>query len=183
MSEGTLADRYFEFLYKKVANPGISNPRHSFQKLLRVFYSTEFTWIHPRDENRAKDVQALRMEFLEETDADTNEDPLWLDSGCDMFELCIRLSRMLAFADPEAGNEKEWFWELIKNLGLYAYNDANLTERGEEHIHTKLDAVISRRYTASGEGGLFPLDYPKPGTDQRKLELWDQLNAYLLERA
>ena len=42
-----------------------------------------------------------------------------------------------------------------------------------------LDGFINRQYEANGEGGLFPLK--GVCEDQREVEIWYQMNAYLYE--
>ena len=52
--------------------------------------------------------------------------------------------------------------------------------RGEwENIDEILNKFIDRTYRASGYGGLFPLRHSKE--DQRKVEIWYQMAAYLIE--
>jgi hypothetical protein len=92
-----------------------------------------------------------------------------------MLELLIGLSRRLSF---EAEREpKYWFWRLVENAGLYKIMDNELGL--EETIDRALEMIIWRTYESDGTGGLFPLRWPKK--DQRKVELWYQLSAYVLE--
>ena len=93
-----------------------------------------------------------------------------------MLEMLIGLSRRLSFEVER--RPKWWFWHLLKNIGLENYSDD--VPFTQQEVDETLDAVIWRTYSPSGDGGLFPLD--NPPTDQREVELWFQLNAYLLER-
>lgn len=176
-----LEEQYFRWLYSQVGLVKNRNLRTSYFELLRLLHTKEFTWGHPRDENRAQDGKDLRLHFLEETDA--NAAPGWLEEPCDMLELLITLARKLEFQDLEGGSCKDWFWHLLQNIGVNEYNDAVWGPGCEEYIHDVLDRVIQREYSPRGEGGLFPLDSPLVQDDQREIELWYQLSAYLLERA
>lgn len=93
-----------------------------------------------------------------------------------MLELFIGLSRRLSFQAD--GEPRAWFWQLMENLDLERFNDN--TQIPEEEVRKILDEVTGRTYKRNGAGGLFPLK--KAHKDQRDVELWYQLNAYLLEK-
>lgn len=172
-----LDELYFEWLYRQVASVRIKNPKRTYWKLLKIFYEKEFVWIVPNDDNRIEDGKDLRFECLADNKLDPNDvDRDWLALDCSMFELLVGISRRLAFltnAEPY-----EWFWEMIENLGLSKYNDSEDVPRSL--VEDKLDRVIWRTYNFNGRGGLFPLKRPKQ--NQRDVEIWYQLNAYVLER-
>jgi hypothetical protein len=173
--DGPLDEQYFIWLYSQVAAVKLRNRAKSFWSLTRVLLKKEFIWLIPNDDNRAADGRDLRYEFLSETGLQA--DPDWLDQGCSMFEMLLGLARRLSFeADGEV---RVWFWHLIEVLDIYQYNDRVYDEKAEAHIHEALDRVIFRLYSPSGRGGLFPLN--RPQQDQREVELWYQLAAYLIE--
>jgi hypothetical protein len=92
-----------------------------------------------------------------------------------MLELVVGLSRRLAF---EAGGEPHyWFWRLLENIGVAGYSDDRSIP--EQRIRKILDGVNNRTYKRNGLGGFFPLK--RADRDQRKVELWYQLSAYVLE--
>lgn len=94
--------------------------------------------------------------------------------GCSVFEMLIGVARHLSFEmDGEVG---EWFWHLINNLGLTRYNDKRWNERWVEQV---VERLVWRQYSYDGNGGLFPLQAPHE--DQRDVELWFQMEAYMLE--
>jgi hypothetical protein len=66
---------------------------------------------------------------------------------------------------------------LMENLDLERYNDN--TPFSDAAIDELLDRVIWRTYRRNGAGGLFPLKRTRE--DQRQVEIWYQLCAYLLE--
>jgi hypothetical protein len=174
--EPPLDDQYFTWLYSQVAAVNSRNPSHTYWGIMRLLFTKEFVWLIPNDDNRLEDGRDLRWEFIDELDGGPIDEH-WLRLGCSMLELLIGLSRRLSF---EAGGEPQaWFWQLIENLGLEQYNDN--TPLPVEHIEHVLNEVIFRTYKRNGQGGLFPLN--KTREDQRNVELWYQLSAYVLERA
>jgi hypothetical protein len=171
----SLEQEYLDWLYSQVANPRRGRRVDKYWVLLRILFKKEFLWLIPKDDNRAKDGKDLREEFLVSEGIEL-DDPDWVHLGCSMLEMLIALSRRLGFetdSDPAP-----WFWTLMRNVDLERYNDA--AEIRHDRIHEILDTVIWRLYHPSGDGGLFPLK--KPHQDQREVELWYQLQAYLLER-
>jgi len=67
---------------------------------------------------------------------------------------------------------------LINNLGLQDCHDAGFIA---EYVEDVTHAVIWRTYNENGNGGLFPLR--DSDQDQRQVEIWYQLSAYLLENS
>lgn len=179
-----LDEAYFVWLYSQVGSVTIRNRSKTYWKLLRFLHQKEFTWSIEKDENRAQDGKNLRMEFLRESGnvkepalvIEEAEQSGWLLMGCSMLELMVSLAWKMEFEGD--GALAGWFWEMLQNLGLTECSDANPPE--EEIVNHILDKVINRDYAANGAGGLFPLKDPQQ--DQRDVELWYQLNAYLLER-
>jgi hypothetical protein len=97
--------------------------------------------------------------------------------GCSMLELLIALSRRLSF--EAEGEPRDWFWHMLENLDLEQFNDQEYNDLYAKGIDKLLDQVIWRTYFPDGSGGIFPLREPKE--DQRDVEIWYQLSAYLLE--
>ena len=172
-----LDERYLTWLYSQVANVKTRARARTYWSLFRQLYTTIFVALVPHDENRIADARDLRYEFLAENE-DVQGDPEWMRLPCSMLELLIILSRQLSFEMDDPVDV--WFWHLIETLGLEQYNDREYNEQAEEAIRVALDRVIWRNYKPNGQGGLFPLQHPD--RDQRKVELWYQLNAYLLEQ-
>lgn len=169
-----LEEQYLTWLYSQVGSVRLRNRSRTYWTLLRQLYTKEFVWFIPNDDNRLEDGRYLRYEFLTEMGIQdvSNE---WMHEGCSMLEMLIGLSRRLAFeTDSEPAG---WFWKLIENLGLEGYNDNTLYPN--ELIDDILNSVIFRTYKRNGDGGLFPLRHAHQ--DQRNVEIWYQLNAYLLE--
>lgn len=176
LNEG-LDRRYLDWLYSQAAPVKTRSRNRTYKSLFEKLYDTIFVAIVPHDENRLGDARDLRYEFLADNE-DVQGDPEWMRSPCTMLELLIVLARYLAFELDEDAHV--WFWHLIEVLELAQFNDRNYDEHAQEVITKTLDRVIWRTYSPDGRGGLFPLR--RPDRDQRDVELWYQLNAYLLEQ-
>lgn len=169
-----LDELYLKWLYSQVGNVKLKNPSRTYWALLKQLYKKEFVWIIPNDDNRLEDGRDLRDEFVEKYEL-YDVDPDWMSLGCSMLEMLIGLSRRLSFEDD--GPVDWWFWCLMRNLNLRGFTDN--TQFDIEDVDEVLDTVIWRTYEPDGRGGLFPLDDPEE--DQREVEIWYQLSAYLLE--
>lgn len=172
-----LDERYFRWLCRQIRLRLHQDQGKTYWSLLRQLHAKEFVWFVPNDDNRMEDGRDLRYEFLE-TQMDDTVYPGWLELGCSMLELLIALSRRLSFEGE--GEPRYWFWELVNNLQLDEFPDRDYDKSVEQFIDESLDKVIWRTYSSNGEGGLFPLR--ESSHDQRSVEIWYQLNAYLLER-
>lgn len=151
------------------------NGAEQYQTLLKILHCKEYVWTVPNDDNRIEDGRALRREFIEHSNVE-GVDPSWLSLGCSMLELLIGMSRRLQFMTEESPSD--WFWEMLTNVGLNFYDDHQHIPLN--HVDDTLDQVIWRTYRHDGRGGLFPLEFPE--ADQRRIELWYQMAAYVLER-
>ncbi len=178
-----LDEQYFEWLYAKVGSLKNRNPRWSHMQLSAHLYSTPFKYFVPRDDNRALDGLDLREQFLDETGADPDLD--WMDLDCSVLEMLIALAKRAYFLTDEGvlpGGLEAWYGLFLENLGLIEYTDEKLRRDFQSDLEV-IDRTITefnnRTYKKNGQGGLFPLK--RPDSDQTKVELWYQLNAYLLE--
>lgn len=175
--DGTLDDRYFEWLYGIVASVRNRNPSRSYWNLSKQLYGKEFIWLVPNDDNRVEDGKDLRFEFIEEMGFDeVNQD--WLHLGCSVLEMMIALARRVSF-EADWKTPVEWYGTFLENLGLNNFTDARYSDEVAQRVDEILDALVYRTYEHNGEGGLFPLS--NPAEDQRHVELWYQMSAYLLE--
>ena len=177
----TLDDLYLEWLYSQVGSVKLKNKQRTYWSLMRQLYTKEFVWLIPNDDNRVENGRELRYEFLEDAGLDMRDvDPYWLGLGCSVLEMMIDLSRRASFLDDR--EPVAWFWEMIENLHLHFINDATYEEPHiSREIQEIVDTVIWRTYNPDGRGGLFPLRHPHE--DQRDVEIWYQLNSYILERS
>lgn len=169
-----LDELYFEWLYRQVSEITDGAPRRTYWSIFRELFQKEFIWLIPNDDNRVEDGRDLRDEFLNDIHTD-QVDRDWMELPCSFLEMLVALSRRLAF--EAEGEPREWFWHLMRNLGLDIYNDAEPFDRVT--VEDLLNTVIFRTYRRDGQGGLFPLRHAR--RDQRDVEIWYQLNAYLME--
>lgn len=169
-----MREEYFRWLVDLLQDDYL---RTNYQKLLWRLFETEFTWIDEveYDSNRAKDGIYLRYLFSRVIDEDFD-----MDIGCTMLEMMIALARRCEddiMYDPDKGDRTGyWFWTMIENMGLDAYDDYGYMEHRVDYI---LDVVLERKYQKNGKGGLFWC--AENNTDFRKMDIWWQLNAYLNE--
>lgn len=169
-----LEEAYFRWLCSQIVDLRRRPKNQSYWSLLRMLHTKEFIWLIPNDDNRVEDGRDLRDGFILDTDAIV-DDHWRRGMSCSFLEMLIALSHRLAFETDRS--HREWFWRLLDNLDLTQYSD---NVKGYDDVIDKtLDRVIWRTYDYDGEGGLFPLAHSE--RDQREVELWYQLNAYLLE--
>lgn len=166
-------EQYFCWLYDLVANSHQKRADRTYWSLFRLFHETEFVWFVPNDDNRIGDGVMLRAEFLRERKMD-HLDEDWMHLGCSFLEMLIGLAQRLSFLAE--GKAREWFWILLVNVKLDGFDDKHFQSKVVQDI---IESIIWRTYSADGSGGLFPLEHAK--ADQRHVELWYQLNAYLME--
>lgn len=168
-----LDEQYLTWLYSLVDSVRITDPSKTHWALCRKLFTTEFIWFVPNDDNRAEDGRALRDEFVAMRHVSPDDD--WMRLGCSMLEMMIALARHAAF---ESGwTRRTWFWEMVDNLGLENCAD-DRDPFPEEMVEEALHAVIWRTYKEDGTGGLFPVPLAR---DMPKVELWYQLQRYMIE--
>lgn len=178
---------YFEWLCDRTGDTRkAESPEQSHMSLFEIMHKTPFRVIIRNDINRAQDGIDLRRVFVKDS-GDVSY--VWLDEQhCSMLEMFIALAERMDFMleDDDTPYSLEWyFWEMVKNCGLYRYNDETLFDpQAEEDVDSILERINSRDYTKMGLGSMFPLRaIPLHGArDMRKAELWAQMNAYVNER-
>lgn len=178
----SLDEVYLSWLYGLIGSTQNRNPATSHWSLLQELYTKQFDGYVPNDDNRAADGKDLRIEFLQ-TSGYYLDDPYgqWFDVDCSILEMTIALSRRVAFEDESLKSPVDWFWRMIRNLELDKYTDDSWSTSVQREVNFTLDRLNTRQYGANGVGGLFPLKAPYH--DQRTVELWTQMSAYLLEGA
>lgn len=159
------AESYLPWLTSQVHNDG------SYNDLFDQMHQKEFVWFVSNDDNRLEDALDVRNEYF-----GSGRGP-HLDVGISVLEVLIGLSRRMAFI--AGGEAQHWAWQLLENLGLTRYRDP-VGPIKYERIDAILEDLIWRNYEPDGRGGFFPLN--DPDTDQTKIELWYQMNAYINEQ-
>lgn len=173
-----LNDEYFDWLCSFVCR----NKRvgaFSYEKLLSQLHETTFKAIIPRDENRAEDGMDLRYRFaLEHDDCSVNLIMDVLAGPCSVLEMMVALAiccEETYMDNPNIGNRTgQWFWNMVKNLGLGSMNDNEFDGR---RVYISLERFMRREYDPDGKGGLFRIKYCD--RDLRDVEIWHQLCWYL----
>lgn len=161
--------------YRQWLLSGLYSPdRKHYSFILSDLESTPFYSLVNFDENRALDGLALRREYENVTGVEAPQGP------CSVLEVIIGLARRMGFIlfDPDEDvatddTIEKCFWELIDNLGLKPIWTS------EENIEL-INLWLSRNFQKNGVGSPFPLR--NSIKDQRNVELWYQMQAYLAEK-
>lgn len=153
----------------------VDHGEEDYSGLLRQLHNMEMscdtTCIVDNDHNRIQDGINLRTRYDNEY---VHED----DDVCSVLEFLIALAFRI---EDVSGNDYVYsFWEMIENLGLIDMDDSNIDPGTRSTIDDKIAILLNREYSRDGIGGLFPLDNAEE--DQRKVEIWYQMQAYLIEK-
>lgn len=167
-----LPEDYISWLGPQLRD-GHGNPDKSYWDLLVLMFERPFGFVIPMDENRTVDGLDLRVEFAHSVHIHPSAmEPL---GPCSFLEVLIGLSRRLGFV--AGGRPPGWAWVLLGNLGLQRMSDP-ISQYKNRKVQEIMAAVIERTYLPDGTGGFFPLT--RPDEDQTQVELWYQLNAYVI---
>lgn len=180
--------RYFNFLSKIVRGK-------NYEFLLKELHRIEFYSLIPNDANRAEDGKKLRELFMDELEYKRQTHPFILEGDilsrnhhdelvrCTVFEMLVALAMRMEgqlCGNEDALSVHECFFLFIRNLDLIWCDNEEYFERpSPEIIRAVIQNFLDRTYTSDGVGGLFPLRDPEK--DQRQVEIWYQMSAYLLE--
>lgn len=144
-------------------------------EFLWFLHQKPFYCIIPNDENRVEDGKQLWEDWSEEE--------LQEQAACSVLEMIISVAQRMEYilSDSREGDRTaKWFWEMVDNLGLKEFEDDDIADERRNYNNDRiLDILIERQYSPSGRGGLFPLSKPKE--DQRRVEIWYQMQEYLDE--
>lgn len=173
-----ISNEYFTWLSNLI---NINQSHDSYFLLAKILHAREYKWFVPNDDNRAEDGKKLREEFADESRYDITR--VLNHHPCSMLEMLIGVARRIEdfMYDASEGDRTErWFWEILGNVGLDRYTDSKYADPySRETINILIDTVLERTYRRDGKGGLFPLRTSR--RDQRKVEIWYQMCAYLTE--
>jgi hypothetical protein len=173
--------RYFNWLYDQVFRVRDMDSPISYVNVCTHMHSIHFNDSVPNDDNRAREAEELRNEFIATLRGIEVEDFAELyDLGkATILEVLIALTRRCDYI-AEIGTA-QWFRIFLENLGLMKFSDANYAPRDDPRIDRILRAFNNRQYSPMGRGGIFPLRQNTSGRDQRQAELWVQMSAYMTE--
>ncbi len=175
MFRDQIINDYFEWLWNFTKCRGHSQNR----KIITLLHNIEFRYSIPMDANREEDGIDLRYRFITEVGIPKNYQEVYgyLDGPCSVLEMMIALAircEESIMDDPDIGDRtSEWFWLMMKNLGLDYMSDRKFDRDIAEE---KISIFLDRRYKRNGEGGLFVVNGRR---DLRKVEIWYQMCWYL----
>jgi hypothetical protein len=180
-----LQREYFNWLYQQVFPVMyIPETRYSYFHVCETMHGIPFIPLVPNDENRIADVSDFRNQFLmvgkDETSILEWNDILRMDAS--VFEVLVVLAEKAE--DLISLNQRLIFDHFLTNLGLRECRDWTFRppahmRRNIEHVQVVIGRFNDRTYDPAGDGGLFPLR--RPETDQRTVELWYQMGAWMTE--
>lgn len=175
MFRDQIINDYFEWLWNFTKCRGHSQNR----KIITLLHNIEFRYSIPMDANREEDGIDLRYRFITEVGIPKNYQEVYayLDGPCSVLEMMIALAircEESIMDDPDIGDRtSEWFWLMMKNLGLDYMSDRKFDRDLAEE---KISIFLDRKYKRNGEGGLFVVNGRR---DLRKVEIWYQMCWYL----
>lgn len=180
MTDKQIKDEYIKWLSDLICGERYST-QASYYKLLSYLHSREFIFLLPDDENRTEDGIALRWRFAFVTGRDDVYDecigPV-LSGPCSVLEMMTALSVRMEESimdNPLVGNRtRQWFWDMISNLGLGSMTDYRFDE---EYVEETVTNFLNRDYAPDGRGGLFTVQ--RCERDLRDVEIWTQMLWYL----
>jgi hypothetical protein len=174
----TINEAYFDWLFDQIEERQYSG----LKDFVYALYLYPFVCRIANDDNRVEDGLTLRNTFYDEQDIDPSQEDD-LSRPCTILEMLIALAGRMNFVlfDPHKGDQVSlWFWLFVDNLNLQKYDhDDEDALRKKKFNRIVLRKFVNREYQSNGKGGLFPLN--NPNSDQREVELWYQMMAYINE--
>ena len=142
----------------------------NYGDLFVYLHNKPFEYYIPKDKNRAIDGLSLRKDFMSDK----------VDRPCSVLEMLAAFSIRIDSeytGDPKDPCPGYIFEMLLNNLKLLEFENSNFNA---EKVNKIVDIWLSRNFTKNGIGSIFPLK-GMPHTDQREIQIWDQLMFYLSE--
>jgi hypothetical protein len=169
--------RYFAWLYGYIL-PGVPHvPAGNYTYVCQRMHMKVFKALVPHDSNRVGDAAELRDEFASEKQLDEIGRVDLLLPDATILEVLIALAKRANFMIERT--EMQWFLIFLDNLHLAELTDDACVPGIETTIDRRLNRFNDRYYDARGHGGLFPLN--STDKDQRHVELWYQMGAFMTE--
>lgn len=155
---------YFEWLYSKIENG------YDYRTLCYHLYSIPFNPIHVLDKNRVIDGLLLREEF-----------GIYLDTPCSIFEVMIGLAlrcenEIMRRWDSDEDESYRWFAIMLESIGIAHMNGSNYDP---QYVDEKIYILNNNLFERDGTGGWFKVE--NSSKDMRDLDVWYQLQAYLIK--
>lgn len=172
-----LWEEYFNWLLK-----GLNLKKKGYSNLLYLLFETPFRVVLDRDNNRLDDGKYLRNHFF----LDIGVDGEFIEHPVSVLEVLIALCNRIDaeyLGNPNNPRPDIIFWEILCNLGLdsVCFTDSRVKyPTNLRRFQDIIDTFLDREYDFYGKGGLFPLK--SVSFDQREVEIWEQMQAYLSEK-
>lgn len=150
-----------------------------YGRLFEILHNIDFEYILERDENRESDGIDLRDDFYIPDCFDFELEMAFYGRKCSVFEMLLALSIRVddeIIGDPAEEHPEKFFIEMIENLGLGIFRGDRYRD---EYVIEIVQKWMDRKFNKKGGGSPFPMKHDR--RDQRKLEIWDQMNAYISE--
>lgn len=184
LSEATpkrILKTYYVYLMEIIFPRRRSHDYKEYRQLCDILFDTPFEYTLTADDNRLSDGEQLRDWFCDENHIPDSKSEI-LIRPCSMLEMLIALSRKAAMNSFDHTEPGEWFLIFVNNCGLGKFNKERFERDpgAPRKIYDLCYKVNHRQYGYNGRGGYFPLSHPYE--DQRKVEMWYQLNDYINER-
>lgn len=176
MREEQLLNEYYLWLLGLIEYPSIDI--ENYTDILELMFDMDFTWSIENDANRASDGLNLRYEYV------NVEGGYWCESldlkPVSVLEVLIALAQNweheITYDFKLGDRSAEWFWTMIKNLGLLEMTNF---EFEPDICVLILKDWLERKFDRYGGGSPFPVKHGRG--DQRKVEIWLQLQQFVME--
>lgn len=179
----SMIELYIQWLYSLIGYP--SWEYGHYWRVVRRLFMKEFYWIVNNDENRLHDGLDLRERFADDYNLDLEKVKYIIDGPCTVLEALVafadRIDKDVMWQPDDESKRAFWFWSMLFNMGLdkVRFSDEYFDGEAMIELDSMIDRVLSRRYAKNGVGSLFPLRDPKK--DQRRVELWYQMQYWISE--
>ena len=162
-----MEERYFRWLLKFIGN-GFCR-KNSYFELLKYLFNVEYYWYIPMDENRAVDGVDLRHRFVTECDEDLEASYTLLSGPANVLEVLVALSIKMEYivrGSIELSKSGQWFWGMIKSLGIFDCYDGCFDEEEVEYF-------LGEWFNPASRISIFP---------EKSGELWSQAMEFLSDK-
>lgn len=181
----SLMTRYYHWLCDELQ---IDPEKSKIESVCALLMVSPFVPQLQEDENLVESALYARRNFVRSQDAAAKREFYRAMGPCSVLEILVVLVNDMSYKllgnRLASSNQGALFFELMDNLGLGWINDDAFgrdPEACSDYVEDVLSQFVSRNYAENGEdGGLFPLD--NPPDDMRKMGLYSQLDAYLIEK-
>lgn len=142
---------------------------------MEQLHETPFIWVIPNDANRAEDGLDLRDSILEDNRTAASMRAVLREEDPSVLEVLAALAKRAGFQTERS--LEDWFLLFLENLGILEHMSGDGCDA--RFIDNVLTDWMTRNISDTGIGGLFPLRHSPE--DQRYIETWDQMSAYIKE--